>query len=168
MILHHKLKHGMTDRPRRTTRLPRVVEAYGAELNQVWTNLIDNAIDALAATGVTIRTAGEGEGVVEIADDGPGMPPGCGRGCSSPSSPPRRSARAPASGSTSPGGSSSRHHGELRLSPQPGDTRFQVRLPVGGREVLNKKAFWRSKANVGGFPRPAGPPRLTLSPVKTC
>jgi signal transduction histidine kinase len=53
------------------------VPAYGAELNQVWTNLIDNAADAMGGTGaLTLRTALDGDALlVEIADDGPGIPP---------------------------------------------------------------------------------------------
>jgi len=53
------------------------VPAYGAELNQVWTNLIDNAADAIGGTGtLTLRTSLDGDAVlVEIRDDGPGIPP---------------------------------------------------------------------------------------------
>ena len=56
--------------------LPRI-EAYPGELNQVWTNLIDNAVDAMEGAG-TLRVATRPDGdrvVVEIADTGPGMPP---------------------------------------------------------------------------------------------
>src|SRR3712207_6951729 len=51
------------------------VPGYPAELNQVWTNLIDNAADAMAGSGVlTLRTRADDEAVfVEIADDGPGV-----------------------------------------------------------------------------------------------
>jgi hypothetical protein len=55
--------------------VPRI-EAYPGELNQVWTNLIDNAVDAMDGTG-TLRVATRVEGdsvVVEIVDTGPGMP----------------------------------------------------------------------------------------------
>ena len=53
------------------------VPAYPAELNQVWTNLIDNAIDAMHGHGIlTVRTARDGEfALVEIGDTGPGIPP---------------------------------------------------------------------------------------------
>ena len=59
-----------------STDVPRI-EAYPGELNQVWTNLIDNAIDAMDGTG-TLRLTTRAEGdqvVIEIADTGPGMPP---------------------------------------------------------------------------------------------
>src|SRR5204863_8449070 len=54
-----------------------IVEAYAGELNQVWTSLLDNALDAIGGRG-TLRatTRADGDGVVvEIADTGPGMPP---------------------------------------------------------------------------------------------
>jgi signal transduction histidine kinase len=76
VILRHKLKSGI-----RVTRdfapdLPRI-EAYGSELNQVWTNIIDNAIDAMKGSGdLTLRTyRQEDYVVVEITDTGPGIPP---------------------------------------------------------------------------------------------
>src|SRR4029453_14259606 len=54
-----------------------MIDAYAGELNQVWTNLIDNAVDAMSESG-TLRVATrveDGEVVIEIADTGPGMPP---------------------------------------------------------------------------------------------
>ena len=85
-----------------------VIEASGPELNQVWTNLIDNAVDAMDDGGrLTLRTRRQGDRVcVEIGDDGPGIRPSSERACSTRSSPPSPSARAPAWGSTSPSGSS--------------------------------------------------------------
>ncbi len=109
------------------------VEASGAELNQVWTNLIDNAADAVAPGGrVTLRTRRQGERVsVEVGDDGPGIPDDL-------------QARVfDAFFTTKPVGQGTglgldiarriviRHHGELRLRSRPGDTRFEVLLPVG-------------------------------------
>ncbi len=77
-ILGHKLGEGSIEVVRDYEReLPRI-PAFGSELNQVWTNLLDNAIDALAGRGtLTLRTrSGPGEGiVVEIEDTGPGIPP---------------------------------------------------------------------------------------------
>jgi signal transduction histidine kinase len=74
-MLGHKLRGGVSV-VREYADLPDV-EAYPGELNQVWTNLIDNAVDAMDGQGtLTVRTRGEGEWlVVEIADTGPGMPP---------------------------------------------------------------------------------------------
>jgi len=76
VILKHKLKQGVTVRKEYDPLLPRV-EAYASELNQVWTNIIDNAIDAMQGHGeIVIRTRGLDHRVqVEISDNGPGIPP---------------------------------------------------------------------------------------------
>ena len=76
VLLGSKLKTGVTVRRDYAEHLPRI-QAHGRELNQVWTNLIENAIDAIDACGtITIRTsARDGCVVAEIEDDGPGMPP---------------------------------------------------------------------------------------------
>jgi signal transduction histidine kinase len=108
------------------------VEASGSELNQVWTNLIDNAVDALGGDGrITLRTRRQGGRVcVEIGDNGPGIPPDL------------QSRVFDAFFTTKPVDQGTglgldiaqrivvRHHGELRLQSQPGDTRFQVLLPI--------------------------------------
>ena len=86
-----------------------LVDVYAAELNQVWTNLIDNAIDAMDGEG-TLRLATSVDGVdvvIEIGDTAPASTPMCASACSNRSARPRTSARAPVSESTSPGGSSS-------------------------------------------------------------
>ena len=82
--------------------------AFAAELNQVWTNLIDNAVQAMDGSGtLTVRTGREDDCVVVgIGDTGPGRPGGHRQGASSSrSSPPSRPARAPGSAWTSRGGS---------------------------------------------------------------
>src|SRR5690606_14053438 len=75
-ILQHKLKGGIEVVRDYAPDLPRIV-AYGSELNQVWTNLIDNAVDAMNGKGrIVLRTRREGDGVlVEVEDSGPGIPP---------------------------------------------------------------------------------------------
>ena len=77
MVLKHKLKGGIEIVRDLTPDLPRV-EAYAGELNQVWTNLIDNAVDAMAGKGpLTLRVRRVGETIeVRIADTGPGIPTG--------------------------------------------------------------------------------------------
>ena len=74
-LLGHKLKLGITVVREFDRELPRI-GTRGSELNQVWTNLIDNAIGALGTSGtITVRTSGDDEGLsVEIEDDGPGIP----------------------------------------------------------------------------------------------
>jgi signal transduction histidine kinase len=144
-ILGHKLKRGNSSSSITVTReydrtLPRIT-AYGSELNQVWTNIIDNAIDAIGEqTGnIWLRTKQENDNdndnnivvVVEIADDGPGIPPdiqprifeqffttkGMGKG-------------------TGLGLSISyriiveMHKGDISFTSKPGDTRFEIRLPM--------------------------------------
>ncbi|MBI4306863.1 MAG: cyclic nucleotide-binding domain-containing protein [Chloroflexi bacterium] len=77
VILSHKLKQGIQVKREFARNLPKV-EAYGSELNQVWTNLIDNAIDAMAgrAGELTVRTYRERDGIaVEVEDNGAGIPP---------------------------------------------------------------------------------------------
>ena len=111
------------------------VEAAGSELNQVWTNLIDNAFDALGERGrLTLRTRTRGTRVlVEVADDGPGVPADL------------QARIFDAFFTTKPVGKGTglgldiaqrivvRNHGELRVESEPGDTRFQVLLPPAGR-----------------------------------
>jgi signal transduction histidine kinase len=109
------------------------VPAYAAELNQVWTNLIDNALDAMAGEGtLTLRTAVDGDNaVVEVVDTGPGIP-----------EPLRRRVFEPFF-TTKPVGQgtglgldvawrivTTRHGGVLKVRSRPGETRFLVRLPL--------------------------------------
>ena len=77
-VLGHKLKHTQIEVVRDYDRDLGKLTVHGSELNQVWTNLLDNAIDALGETGtITITTAPWHESGVEvrIADDGPGIAP---------------------------------------------------------------------------------------------
>ena len=75
VIMQHKLKKGVTIKREYSPDLPRI-EAYASELNQVWTNIIDNAIDAMNGKGeIKIKTYEEDQHViVEITDNGPGIP----------------------------------------------------------------------------------------------
>jgi signal transduction histidine kinase len=76
-VLAHKLKHTRVEIERDYDRALPTLTIYGSALNQVWTNLLDNAIDAVGEDGaITIRTGRDGECIlVEIADNGPGIPP---------------------------------------------------------------------------------------------
>jgi len=132
VILRHRLKHGIRvvrDFPHEVPR----IEAYGTELNGVWTNLLVNAIDALNGSGeivVRVRERG-GEVVVQIQDDGPGIPPEV----ASRIFEPFYTTKAPGAG-TGLGlhiayNTVTRHHGTLRHLPRPeGGTCFEVRLPM--------------------------------------
>jgi signal transduction histidine kinase len=136
-ILGHKLKQGVRVTREFERSLPRIC-AYGSELNQVWTNLIDNAIDAMGGKGdLSIRTARDHDGVrVEIADNGPGIPraiqdriwepffttKGVGEGTGLGLDIVRRIV-------------TRRHGGDIRVHSQPGETRFEVWLPINQSET---------------------------------
>jgi signal transduction histidine kinase len=114
------------------------VPAYAGELNQVWTNLVHNALDAMSAEGeagtgtLTLRTARDGDcALVEVADTGPGIPEEL------------RSRVFEPFFTTKPVGQGTglgldvswrivvkRHGGDLRVTSSPGNTRFQVVLPL--------------------------------------
>ena len=109
------------------------VPAYAAELNQVWTNLIDNAVAAMEGEGtLTIRTARDNDFLlVEICDTGPGVPAEIQERIFEPFFTTK-----PVGEGTGLGLDISwrivvnKHHGDLRVESVPGDTRFQVRLPL--------------------------------------
>ena len=130
-MLGFRLKHGVEVQRDYDAALPRVF-AHGSELNQVWTNLIDNAVDAMGGKGkLLIRTSKELAFVlVEVIDDGPGIPEtarphifepffttkGVGEGTGVGLDVVYRIVRA--------------HHGEVSFDSEPGRTSFQVRLPI--------------------------------------
>jgi signal transduction histidine kinase len=136
IIMAHKLKKGLTIK-RDYHPTPLLVNSYGSELNQVWTNLIDNAVDAMRGKGeLRIKTFLEGDSaVVEIADSGSGIPPeiqsrifepffttkGVGEGTGLGLDTTLRIVR--------------KHRGSINVTSTPGDTRFQVRLPAVGPEA---------------------------------
>ncbi|MFL6026912.1 MAG: ATP-binding protein [Friedmanniella sp.] len=109
------------------------IPAHPAELNQVWTNLIDNAIGAMPDGGtLTVRTALDGDHVlVEIGDTGAGVPEELQQKIFEPFFTTK-----PVGEGTGLGLDISyrvvtqRHGGDLRVVSRPGDTRFQVRLPL--------------------------------------
>jgi signal transduction histidine kinase len=131
-MLHHELKGSIEVTREYDRGLPHIT-AYGSELNQVWTNLIDNAIDAMNGKGhLRLRTAREGDNVlIEIADDGSGIPPevqphlfepffttkGVGEGTGLGLDITYRAVV-------------TKHHGDIRVASEPGNTRFEIRLPI--------------------------------------
>ena len=130
-ILNHKLKRGVTVQ-RDYQSVPFLVNSFGSELNQVWTNLIDNAIDAMNGKGeLRVRTYRDnGCVVVEIGDNGAGISPevrshifepffttkGVGEGTGLGLDTVQRIVR--------------KHKGNIQVNSKPGDTRFQVSLPL--------------------------------------
>ena len=130
-MLGHKLKNVTLVRAFDRS-VPRIM-AYGSELNQVWTNLIDNAIDAVKATGkICVGTSLEDDQlVVEIVDDGPGIPPDI----QSHMFEPFFTTKSVGTGTglgliISNRIVGDRHGGEIEFESRPGETRFKVRLPV--------------------------------------
>jgi len=132
-ILGHKLKHTTIALERDIDEdLPRF-QAYGAELNQVWTNLLDNAIDALGDSGtITISAHRDGDCVeVDIGDDGPGVPPEAAERIFEPFFTTKEVGKGTGLGlDTARRIVVDRHHGSLTLQTEPGRTVFRVRLPV--------------------------------------
>src|SRR6202165_4645903 len=130
-ILNHKLKQGIVVQ-RDYQRVPFLVNSFGSELNQVWTNIIDNAIDAMQGKGeLRVRTYREDSCVVvEIGDNGPGISAevkphifepffttkGVGEGTGLGLDTVQRVVR--------------KHRGSIQVNSKPGDTRFQVWLPL--------------------------------------
>ncbi|MGI4792264.1 MAG: ATP-binding protein [Janthinobacterium lividum] len=111
------------------------ITAYGSELNQVWTNLMDNAIDAMDGHGqLFVKTALEDNCIlVEIGDDGPGIPAEVQQHIFEPFFTTKDVGKGTGLGlDTAYRIIVTRHHGDLRVLSQPGSTRFQVRLPIHG------------------------------------
>ncbi len=109
------------------------IPAYPAELNQVWTNIIDNALDAMDCKGtLTVRTARVGErALVEIGDTGPGIPPDIRRRIFEPFFTTKGVGKGTGLGlDVSYRVIVTRHHGDVQVASHPGDTRFQVYLPL--------------------------------------
>jgi signal transduction histidine kinase len=130
-ILHHQLKNGITVVREYDENLPRIC-AFGGELNQIWTNLIANAIEAMQGEGeLRVRTARALDRVlVEIGDNGPGIPPDVLPHIFEPFFTTKAVGEGTGLGLDTVGRIVRNHHGEIRVSSQPGDTRFQVYLPL--------------------------------------
>jgi signal transduction histidine kinase len=112
--------------------LPKI-PAYPAELNQVWTNIIDNALQAMNGSGtLTVRTYQQDDWlVVEIADTGPGIPPEIRRRVFEPFFTTKGVGEGTGLGlDVSWRVVVNRHHGDLTVESEPGNTCFQVRLPL--------------------------------------
>lgn len=131
LIFGHRLKGGMSVVRDYAPDLPRIC-AYGGELNQVWTNLIDNALDAMGTEGVLrVRTARELDGVlVEIGDNGPGVPKEIQQRIFDPFFTTKGVGDGTGLGLDTACRIIRNHHGTIHLESKPGDTRFQVRLPL--------------------------------------
>jgi signal transduction histidine kinase len=130
-ILNHKLKRGVVVQ-RDYQPVPLLVNSFGSELNQVWTNIIDNAIDAMHGQGeLRVRTYREDNCVVvEIADNGPGIPPDVQTHIFEPFFTTKGVGEGTGLGLDTAQRIVKKHRGNIQVSSNPGDTRFQVWLPL--------------------------------------
>jgi signal transduction histidine kinase len=132
VMLRSKLRQGVSVQRDYDPNLP-PIQAYGSELNQVWTNLIDNAIDAMNGQGfITVRTRHDEQwAIVEIEDNGPGIP----ETIQPKLFDPFFTTKPPGKG-TGLGLNISynivvqKHQGRIDVFSEPGKTRFEVRLPL--------------------------------------
>jgi signal transduction histidine kinase len=130
-ILNHKLKKGVTVH-RDYQGVPLLVNSFGSELNQVWTNIIDNAIDAMGGNGeLRIRTCRDGAcAVVEIGDNGPGISPDVQQHIFEPFYTTKGVGEGTGLGLDTVLRIVKKHHGSIEVTSKPGDTLFQVWLPL--------------------------------------
>jgi len=130
-IMHHKLKRGITVTREFAPDLPKVM-AYGSELNQVWTNLIDNAADAMGNTGkLLVRAVRENEYVlVEIGDNGAGIPPEVLSRIFDPFFTTKGVGEGTGLGLDVVHRIVQKARGLVTVKSVPGDTRFHVRIPI--------------------------------------
>ena len=132
-IMNHKLKHGITVTRDYAADLPKIM-AYGSELNQVWTNLIDNAADAMHGKGkLLVRAKPEGDFVlVEIGDNGPGIPAAVQSRIFEPFFTTKEVGEGTGLGLDVVHRIVRKMHGQINVKSAPGDTRFLVRIPIKG------------------------------------
>jgi signal transduction histidine kinase len=130
-ILNHKLKHGVVVE-RDYQKIPLLVNSFGSELNQVWTNIIDNAIDAMRGEGkLRVRTYREDNCVVvEIADNGPGISPEVQPHIFEPFFTTKGVGEGTGLGLDTVQRIVKKHRGSIQVNSKPGETRFQVWLPL--------------------------------------
>jgi len=133
-ILNHKLKRGVAVQ-RDYQPIPLLVNSFGSELNQVWSNLIDNAIDAMGGNGeLRVRTyRDDGCVVVEIRDNGPGISPEIKSHIFEPFFTTNGVGEGTGLGLDTVQRIVKKHRGNVQVDSKPGDTRFQVWLPLAGR-----------------------------------
>ena len=131
VMLQYKLKHGITIQRIYDSSLPPVC-AYGGELNQVWTNLIDNAADAMKEGGIlTIRTSLDRDcAVIQIQDTGFGIPEDLRHRIFEPFFTTKKMGEGTGLGLDTVWRIIRKHHGNIDVESIPGNTRFQIRLPL--------------------------------------
>jgi signal transduction histidine kinase len=138
-IMNHKLKCGVVVQ-RDYQKIPFLVNSFGSELNQVWTNLIDNAIDAMGGKGeLRVRTyRDDGCVVVEIADNGPGISPEVEAHIFEPFFTTKGVGEGTGLGLDTVQRIVKKHRGNIQVDSKPGDTRFKVFLPLADASAPHK------------------------------
>ncbi len=146
VMLQNRLKVGIEVIRDYDHSLP-MIDAHGSELNQVWTNILDNAIDAMGGEGViTLVTGRSGDRVkVEIGDDGPGIP----ADLIDTIFDPFVTTKAPGEGTglglnISHSIVTQKHKGEISVASEPGRTVFTVCLPIGAADDTDPVAIGQS------------------------
>jgi signal transduction histidine kinase len=134
-ILNHKLKHGIAVH-REYHPLPFLVNSFGSELNQVWTNIIDNAIDAMDGKGeLRIRTFRDADCVVvEISDNGPGIAADVLPHIFEPFFTTKGVGQGTGLGLDTVQRIVKQHQGDINVNSKPGQTVFQVVLPLAAQK----------------------------------
>ena len=131
VMLKHRLRNGVNVVREYDRTLPKIC-AHGSELNQVWTNLIENAVDAMEGKGeLRIRTSSQNTSiVVEVADTGPGIPPAIRDRIFEPFFTTKGVGHGTGLGLDVVYRVVQKHGGDVTVESKPGDTRIQVRLPI--------------------------------------
>jgi signal transduction histidine kinase len=141
-ILTHKLKPKINVK-RAYQPIPLLVNAVGTELNQIWTNIIENAIDAMLGQGeLQVRTFREDHFVVvEIGDNGPGIPPEIRPHIFDPFFTTKGVGEGTGLGLNTVQTIVRKHGGNVQVASKPGDTRFQVWLPFADPSETSNNQF---------------------------
>jgi signal transduction histidine kinase len=136
-ILNHKLKRGV-EVQRDYEKSPLLVNSFGSELNQVWTNIIDNAIDAMGGKGkLRVKTYRDEDcAVVEIGDNGPGISEDVEAHMFEPFFTTKGVGEGTGLGLDTVQRIVKKHRGSIQVNSQPGDTRFQIWLPLAEASTL--------------------------------
>jgi predicted CoA-binding protein/anti-sigma regulatory factor (Ser/Thr protein kinase) len=131
VILRSKIKKGVTVHRDYADDLPRIT-AFGSELNQVWTNILDNAIDAMDGKGeITIHTRRRGDFVVvQLEDNGPGIPDDIQEKIFSPFFTTKPVGKGTGLGLNITWNIIQKHLGDIKVNSRPGKTVFEVYLPI--------------------------------------
>ncbi len=141
VMMRSKLKTGITLERHYDENVPKI-QGYGSELNQVWTNIIDNAVDAMEGEGsISITTRIKGSWVfIEIEDSGPGIPEDVQEKLFNPFFTTKAMGKGTGLGLNISYNIIQKHKGEIKVFSRPGKTCFSVRLPLNFEDVESGKA----------------------------